>query len=206
MLKMSKYLGSDDFQKDMKEFETRLKKLRAEYNQYIAGVLKSPPTFAVAMIRKIVRKYAGDRSLKGMQKFKYYNLVAKFNTMMEFYNRRLKQIQNGQQTTFGYIKDSDKTVSQARDKAKQIMPPPVDKGHIISNVNRQQATMKNMFEKWNEYASHVGSVQHQMDYDKFSKIINHKTQQLLEAKQCKAVRYKLTVQNGKIKIQAKPIK
>ncbi|MBN1297221.1 hypothetical protein JXA80_10605 [bacterium] len=197
---------SEEFQNDMKEFENRLKQLRAEFNQYLGGTLTSPPNFSVAMIRKLVRKYAGDRTLKGVQKFTYYNLVAKFNTMMEFYNRRLRDKEDGRQTAFGYIKDSQTLVQDAREKARKKMPLPTDKGHIIANVTRQHATLKNMYDKWNEYASFLTTPTPNLDFDQFKKIIAHKTDQLIEQKNCKAIQYKLTVKDGKIKIQAKPIK
>jgi len=203
---MSKYLGSDEFQNDMKDFDVRLKKLRAEYNQHIVGVLKTPPTFSVAMIRKIVRKYAGNRNLKGPQKFRYFNLVAKFNTMMEFYNRKLRDINQGKQTTFGYMKENTEVMQAAKEKVKNMQPIPPDKGHILANVKNQNLTIKNMYDKWNEFASYTKDNSAQMDFDKFKKIIAHKTTQLIEAKGCKAVKYKMSVKDGKIKIQAKPIK
>jgi len=203
---MSKYLGSDEFQKDMKDLETRVKKLRAEYNQYLVGVLKAPPTFSVAMIQKIVRKYAGNRTLKGPQRFRYFNLVAKFNTMMEFYNRRLRDIEKGRQTSFGYVKSDTEAMDTAKEKVKQMQPTPLDKGHILSDVKNQNTTMRHMFSKWNEFASHLDDATNKIDFDKFKKIIVYKTDQLLEAKECKAIKYKMTVVNGKIKIQAKPIK
>lgn len=202
---MAKLRANDEFQTDMKDFERRLKQVRAEYNQHLAGVLSTAPNFSVAMIRKIIRKYAGDRSLKGVQKFRYYNLVAKFNTMMEFYNRRLRDMEMGRATTYGYVKSSeelqsDRVSSMRREAMKN------DKGHIIANANQQNITVRKMYDKWNDYAADLETAPANMDYDRFKKIINHKTNQILKEKKCRAVNYKLTISDGKIKIQAKPIK
>jgi len=63
-----------------------------------------------------------------------------------------------------------------------------------------------MYDKWTEYSSHLTQPGPQMDFDQFKRIIGHQTDKILETKGCKAVKYKLTIQNGKVKIQAKPIK
>ncbi len=203
---MKRILGSEEFQKDMKDFETLLKKLRAEFNQHLVGNLKTPPDFTVAITRKLVRKYAGDRTLKGTQRFQYFNLVAKFNTMMEFYNRRIRDREQGKQLTFNIIKNgSNPGLDAARKKAQQMTPITPDKGHIVANPMRQSTTIRKMFETWTEYANHL-EMPPDMNLEKFQRVITQKTEQLLAEKQCKAVRYKLTVQDGKIRIQAKPIK
>ncbi|MBN1879263.1 hypothetical protein JW823_04055 [bacterium] len=203
---MKKYQGSEEFQKDMKDFETLLKKMRAEFNQHLIGNLKTPPDFTVAITRKLVRKYAGDRTLRGTQRFQYFNLVAKFNTMMEFYNRRIRDKELGKQTSFGIIREgSSPEIEAARKKARQMEPVTPDKGHIVANPQRQFTTLKKMYETWTEYSNHL-NLPPDMDFDKFQRVITQKTEQLLSQKQCKAIRYKLTVTDGKIKIQAKPIK
>lgn len=203
---MAIHKGSEEFQNDMKDFEIRLKQIRAEYNQYLGGNLQAPPNFSVAMVRKIIRKYAGDRTLRGTQKFQYYNLVAKFNTMMEFYNRRIRDRDDGKQTTFGYIKNGDKILKNLKTKGSGSLPMGHDRGHIVSNVSRQHATLRNMFDKWNEFSSHSSTAGPEMDFDQFKRIIGHQTEKILEKKNCKAVKYKLTIKDGKVKIQAKPIK
>ena len=201
-----KNMGSEEFQKDMKDFETFLKKLRAEFNQHLIGNLKTPPDFTVAQTRKLVRKYAGDRTLRGVQRFRYFNLVAKFNTMIEFYNRRLRDKDQGKPTSFSIIKDVDNPLLEAaKQKARQNTPVTPDRGHVVANPKQQKTTLKKMYETWNEFANHLEAPP-DMDYEKFQRIISLKTEQLIEQKQCKAIRYKLTVQDGKIKIQAKPIK
>ncbi len=194
--------ASEEFQKDMKDFETLLKQLNAEFNQHLLGTLQAPPNFHIAQARKLVRKYAADRTLKGMQRFMYFNLVAKFNTMLEFYYRRLRDKELGRQTSFsltGAAADTKKT-----DRA--LLPiQPEDKGHTIIDGAKQQITLKKMYDTWVNFSKSLNTPL-SMDFEKFQQIINRKTEQLIEQKKCKAINYKLTVENGQIKIQAKPVK
>ena len=188
----------------MKELETRIKVLRAEYNQFLAGQMQTPPYFKEALIRKIIRKYATAKNLKGMQRFQYYNLVAKFNTMIEFYNRRFKQKEQGQLPIYGYTNKSPK-LSTSKSKDSNFEKQHWGKGHIISDASRQTTTVKTLYDRWNELQGHLETQSKQIDYLKFKSMIHTKTTQIKKKKNCKAVRYKLSLENGKIKIKAKPI-
>ncbi len=199
-----KYKATEEFKNDMKNFETLLKKLRAEFNQHIIGNLQTTPDFTIAQARKLIRKYAGDKTLRGTQRFMYFNLVAKFNTMMEFYTRRLRDMEQGRPTVYRITKSSE-TESQIKNQPVKKQEAPEDKGYVIANAQQQQIAVKKMFEQWSQYSSMTESAP-DMDLDKFQTIINKKTEQLLSQKNCKAIRYKMSLQDGKIKIQAKPVK
>lgn len=198
--------GTEEFQKDMKDFEVLLKQLHAEFNQHLIGNLQAPPNFHIAQARKLVRKYAADRTLKGMQRFHYFNLVAKFNTMLEFYYRRLRDKEEGRRTSFSFIKkEAEQPAGAGTPVGTQSETPLEDKGHLVADVSRQQVTLKKMYATWVEFSKKLDSSS-SIDFDKFQQIIARKTEQLIDQKKCRAIQYKLTVQDGKIKIQAKPVK
>jgi hypothetical protein len=196
--------GTEEFQKDMKDFDMLLKQLHAEFNQHLIGNLQTPPNFHIAQARKLVRKYAADRTLKGMQRFQYFNLVAKFNTMLEFYYRRLRDKEEGRKTRFGLVKQEAEQQATAGTPAGADAPLE-DKGHLIADASKQRVTLKKMYETWVEFSSKLNSSS-SIDFDKFQQIITRKTERLIDEKKCRAIQYKLTVQDGKIKIQAKPVK
>jgi len=198
----------EEFETDMKEMETRMKVLRAEHNQYLTGILKAPPNFTVALLRKLIRKYAMVKGLKGVQRFRYYNLVAKFNTMMEFYNRRIREKQDGKQFTYGYVKTDPSTSSAQQDQhdskpQAEFIP---DKGHIVSDASKQNATLRHMYDKWKNYNEKTRGDAPKVEFKKFQDMIHKKTQQIQDKSSCRAVKYKIVLVDGKIKINAKTIK
>jgi hypothetical protein len=198
--------NEDEFEHDMKDFETRIKVLRAEYNQYLGGSLKYIPEFTEAQIRKIIKKYATTEGLRGMQRFQYYNLVAKFNTIKEFYGRRIRDIQKGITQHYGCIsKDKEQELEKLR-AAHRAKEPQKVKGHVVADVSRQDSTMKSMFEVWNECSNSATKPAPPLDFHKFKQMIKSKTDELKKAKECKAVRYRITIEKGQVRIKAKPIK
>ena len=194
-----------EFESDMKEMETRIKVLRAEYNQYLNGTAQFPPNFGVAQIRKLMKKYAAVKGLKGVQRFQYYNFVAKFNTLIEFYGRRIKDKQEGTRMTFGYTRKGNEADNRKQIPKSQPAPMVKKGGFVISDTRIQNATMKSMYEVWNQTSSHGSSGLPELDLKSFTSLIQKKTDQICRVKNCKAVRYKIALDQGKVKIKAKPV-
>jgi hypothetical protein len=190
-----------EFDKDIKDLETRLKVLRAEFNQYLAGTIKFPPNFTEAQIRKVIKKYAIVKGLKGLQRFNYFNLVAKFNTMMEFYSRRIRDKQEGR-GAYALAKQQEDFSPHLRGKLdeKHI------RSHVVADLGKQSNTLKALYDDWNHATARSGSSGPSMDKDKFARMVQTKTDQLIKAKGCDAVRYRISLKDGKVRIKAKPIK
>ncbi len=207
---MPKYsFDLEEFEKDLRDFENRLKVLRAEYNQYLNGTLKNLPIFNESQIRRLIKKYAALRDLKGWRRFQYYNLVAKFNTMMEFYGRQVRDRKEGNRALSSGQHPSSRTELVSREKleeARRKLNPVRSRSHIVSNTANQETTLQELFKEWqDQQKQHADSGTPQLDYNRFRSMIDQKTRQLQEAKGCKAVRYKIVAEQGKIKIKAKAI-
>lgn len=198
----------EEFEKDLRDFESRLKVLRAEYNQYLNGTLKNLPIFNEAQIRRLVKKYASLRDLKGWRRFQYFNLVAKFNTMMEFYGRQIRDRKDGKRPTYGHLRSSeskDLVSPEKLEEARRKLYPTRVRAHILSNVDRQETTLKELFKEWESHTEQSASSAPRIDFDRFRGMITQKTEQLKATKGCKAVRYKIVSEDGKVKIKAKAI-
>lgn len=199
-------INPDEFEQDMKDLDTRLRVLRAEYNQFLSGALQHPPNFTVAQIRKLIRKYAMVKGLKGMQRFQYFNMVARFNTMQEFFGRRMRDRSEGKRMLYGFVKSEQDQAEKPVEALKRQSRPERDKGHIVADVRKQHGTLKHMFDKWNELSSEVSKPLPPIDFDKFKSMIQSKTEVLCSKKGCKAVRYRMVVEDGALRIKAKPVK
>ena len=143
---MPKYsFDLEEFEKDLKDFENRLKVLRAEYNQYLNGTLKNLPIFNESQIRRLIKKYAALRDLKGWRRFQYYNLVAKFNTMMEFYGRQVRDRKEGNRSQSGgqhAPSRPDLVPPEKLAEARRKLNPVRSRSHIVSNTANQETTLQ----------------------------------------------------------------
>lgn len=75
--------------------ESKLKELITRYEQYFMGLEKREPLKQVEEFEKLVRRYAVTPINNTMHKHRYNNLVARFNSYRQHWNRILREIEEG---------------------------------------------------------------------------------------------------------------
>lgn len=80
---------------DLLILENRLKELVIRYEQYFMGIEKREPDKLAEEIDKLVRRYATTPINNTMYKHRYNNLVARLNSYRQYWNRILRQIEEG---------------------------------------------------------------------------------------------------------------
>lgn len=75
--------------------ENRLKELITRYEQYFMGLEKREPLKLLEEFEKLVRRYATSPINNTMHKHRYNNLVARFNSYRQHWNRILREIEEG---------------------------------------------------------------------------------------------------------------
>lgn len=82
--------------KDLNQFEAELEKLKVVFEQYFSGVEKRPPTEKLEELRKHLRnKILTVKSNNTAYKFKRQTMEQKFITMNNYWQRVLKEIEEG---------------------------------------------------------------------------------------------------------------
>jgi hypothetical protein len=80
---------------EIQQLEARLNELRVAYEKYFAGVEKLEPIRLRNEVQKIVRRTGTFFITNTGLKFKRDSLIAQFNTLTQYWNRVLKQIEDG---------------------------------------------------------------------------------------------------------------
>lgn len=80
---------------DLIILENRLKELVTRYEQYFMGLEKREPIKLSEEIDKLIRRYANTPINNTMYKHRYNNLVARLNSYRQYWNRILRQIEEG---------------------------------------------------------------------------------------------------------------
>jgi len=89
---MKRFMGIAE---DLFILEARLKELVTSYEQYFIGIEKREPLKLLEEVEKMVRRYATTPINNTMYKHRYNNLVARFNTYRQHWNRILREIEEG---------------------------------------------------------------------------------------------------------------
>lgn len=80
---------------DLPILENRLQTLITSYEQYFIGLEKREPLKLFAEVEVLVRRYANRPINNTMYKFRYNNLVARFTSYRQQWNRIVREIEEG---------------------------------------------------------------------------------------------------------------
>lgn len=192
----------DAIDNDMKDLEYRLKMLRVEYNQYFVGARKEPPNFTDIQVRKIIRKYVGDKTLKGPQRFVFFNLVARYNTLREFWNRRIRLRE--QTATRGTAQSSvPKSLQDLYQQRLEESKPRFENAYQIRDTQRDEKQLRRLYLNYVKALRQFQGDSGFVNYGKFSTMIRAKTQQMVNSKGHDAVQYRVSIDGNAVKLKAK---
>lgn len=80
-----------EISEDLERFENLIKMINFDYNQYFAGNKKNPPIVHEREVNKLIRKYNLYQITNFAYRFKFNNLVAKFLTFRDKWNRKMME-------------------------------------------------------------------------------------------------------------------
>jgi len=198
-----------DIEADLKEFENRLKQLRAEYNQFFLGVRRELPHFTESVIKRIIRRYISESTLRGQQRFFYHDLVARYNTMREYWYRRLRTRDEGLKIGQPAHSHSpvDKAKAAAKRPARDTLRKMRERPRQIEDPRRQAQEVRQLYLDFiravREYQGEEGF----LSLPKFTELIDQRTSQIKDRRNCEAVEYRIEIgDDGRVKLKAKPIR
>jgi hypothetical protein len=83
---------------DIGILEVKLAELKVEYEQYFARVLKREPIQHRESVERTIRQYSNIALNNTALKFKFNNLVGKYNSYKQYWTRILRKIEEGTYT------------------------------------------------------------------------------------------------------------
>lgn len=80
-------------QEDLDRFENLIKMINFEYQQYFAGRKRNTPVVYEREVNKIIHKYSIEQIKNSSLRFKFNNLVARFITFREKWNKKMMEVE-----------------------------------------------------------------------------------------------------------------
>jgi len=84
-----------DVDEALDELDQDLKRLRIEYDQHFAGVLKRPPSLLQGRVQKVIQHFSGQPPRSTRQKFRFNQLNSRYQVFRQQWGRTLRQIEDG---------------------------------------------------------------------------------------------------------------
>lgn len=105
---------------DLTIAEGTLKQLITKYEQYFMGIEKREPLKLLEDFEAFVRRYATTSINNTMYKYRYTNLVARFNSYRQHWNRILREIEEGRYSRDRFRADLREAQRQPVDESPQL--------------------------------------------------------------------------------------
>ncbi len=174
----------------IQKLESNINLLKAQYDQYFMGVLKTPPSRLADELAREIRVMTTTKAPNTALQFKVQQLIAKYNTYLNYWQRNLRELEEGKSVR---RKDSDMALTRARNGIFEI-----------SSTETDRVLVESLYRKLSREYKDLGSKQIP-DLPKVREMVKQQTDSLKEKYNCSSVEYRVVVEDGKVKIKANPI-
>ena len=80
---------------DLDEFEEAIEHLKVAYDRYFNGVDNMPPVRKHEAVTRLMREFMRRPPMRTVQRFRYQTLKGRLNTYEQYWNRIMRQIEQG---------------------------------------------------------------------------------------------------------------
>ena len=192
---------------DLDILDTKISKLKVDYEQYFAKILKREPTTLRDEIDRIILKYSNQSIANTSLKFRYSTLTSKYTSYKQFWNRILRQIEEGTYSRGAFGAKLPETpviangVPQQRPEAAPPPPPREAREEALINLDKFKSIYKQLIEARKTCKEPVEG----MTYEKFTQALAQQTEKVKKDLHCKDIEYKVVVKDGKAKLTLIPV-
>ncbi len=150
-----------------------------------------------------------------VERFRFQSLTAKYNTLSDMWNRKLRAIEEGRPLSSVQLKHVREAVEEgilapppsahapATSRTKETARPKRNEVRL-STLREDDQGVKELYEQFR--AARATSGESEVKFESFRKLIAQQRSRLLEEKDAVAVDFRVAVQDGKVALKAKPVR
>ena len=200
-------------EEDLTRIEEGTFKLQKEWERFFSGQERKAPFESKQRLDRLIRRYIGVEIRNNIERFRFQSLTAKYNTLSDMWNRKLRAIEEGRPMTSTQLKQArdlaDATGTQpptplAPSARSTETQPPARNEIRLSTLRDDEQGVKDLYEQFRTARASVG--ESEVKYESFRKLITQQRTRLLDEKDAVAVDFRIAVQDGKVALKAKPVR
>jgi hypothetical protein len=194
---------------DLSLLERKLSELTVQYEHYFSGTAKTEPLALRAEVEALVRRWNGQHIPNTMHKFRYHTLVGRYSSFCGLWNRCVREIEEGtfKRDVFRVrLREQERQEREERRKKlfahtegragdKKEGPEPSTTGSL-DDLYRDLLQAK-------ADCGHGGS---DLSREAFDRMLMRQRDQIRKRYDCSEVDFTVKVDNGKVKLVARPVK
>lgn len=203
-------------EEDLEKIDEGIFKLQKEWERFFSGQERKAPFEAKQRLDRLVRRYVGVEIRNNVERFRFQSLTAKYNTLSDMWNRKLRAIEEGRPLSSVQLK----LVREAEAEGAPAAPPAAPRPQAgertaqttgptlaevrLSTLRDDDQGVKALYEQFKAARASVG--ESEVKFESFRKLIAQQRTRLLEEKDAVAVDFRIALQDGKVALKAKPVR
>jgi uncharacterized protein YdcH (DUF465 family) len=200
-------------EEDLTRIEEGTFKLQKEWERFFSGQERKAPFESKQRLDRLIRRYIGVEIRNNIERFRFQSLTARYNTLSDMWNRKLRAIEEGRPMSSTQLKQArelaDATGTQpptplAPSARSTETQPPARNEIRLSTLRDDEQGVKDLYEQFRTARASVG--ESEVKYESFRKLITQQRTRLLDEKDAVAVDFRIAVQDGKVALKAKPVR
>jgi hypothetical protein len=188
-------------------FEQALFLLKVEYDKYFNGIEKIEPLKDRDDLRRELREILTEKPGNTAQLHKLRTLRARFATHELYWQRQVVQIERGTHPKSKFradIKDKARAEAEARAAAAGPDAKPAAAPRPAP-VDAEDAAFRAVFNKYVELRGQCGQST-DLDYGALKNVLQQQVRTIKSRYNCNAVKFKVTIEEGKARVKAVPLR
>lgn len=190
----------DEVEDDLARLEGLMKKLESEYDQFFSGLVRVLPNRTEKTVQALIREYARRTIQNPGLRFRYANLVARYNSYSTIWGRRIREREEG----------------RAPGRPRRGSSPPPERGSSAAgktvrarafvsagSLDRSEP-LEDIFHSYKELREECGESTERLRMENFSRVLVEKIDKMRSGTQCEKVEVRLRREDGKCRILLRP--
>lgn len=170
------------------QLDRDIQRLRVDFERFFNGALPFPPDEQRARVQAQIRNLRGTSMLSAVDSFRLGDLEARFTSYNELFNRRVRDQEEGRQASHR---------PAPAPEARRFDP---QKGIVFGDRVDPEAAEA----LYQGLAASPGDAP-RFDLDSFQTYLTRQVAAIREKTGCSQVQFRLTAEDGKIKLKARPV-
>jgi hypothetical protein len=187
--------------------EEGVRRLKVEYDVFFGGGSKKPPADTEWRVQRLVKKFSDGTGMNFAQRFRYNTIVQRYAIYTDLWRQKLKVKEEG----YRRPQDALLAIQGLRPEHEQTQPlQGQEQGRVgqfsvrFSDGDGEQERVRALYDAMIAAKKKAGEATGGGSFESFQAFVRQKTEQIRKQHGCKAVEYSLEVQNGQVRLKAKP--
>jgi len=201
---------------DLVRIEEGTFKLQKDWDRFFSGQERKAPFEAKQRLDRLIRQYIGIEIRNNVARFRFQALTARYNTLSDMWNRRLRAIEEGRPLPSMQMKQAQEAaaraaletvvpVMQSAPGSRSVATPGPGRSEVrLSTLRHDEEAVRDLYDQFRKARTSVG--EGEVKYEAFRKLIAQQKERLLNEKDAVAVDFRVALQDGKVALKAKPVR